>query len=374
MRRAIFMITVCAFVAPLMAHAAQFEGDGKAPVKAIADHLLQVGGAHGSGNLPLYISLDGKTVDFSHPLPAVTRALLIFHGKLRNADDYNATGERAIRTAGRAAEKSTLLITPQFLDQVDVDAYHLPATTLRWTPTGWMGGSNALDAAAAAAGPSSFAAIDAILERLADRKLFPNLKNVVLAGHSGGGQVVQRYAVVGRGGEALVHAGVHVRYVVANPSSYVYFSLERPVRDAKTEFTYALPAKTCYGKYNKWKYGIEDTPPYVDDADFHELEERYVRRDVIYLLGIADNDPNNPVLDKSCAGEDEGPYRFFRGKAYFRYLELRHSVLGTEAASQKLDYVPGVGHDGDKMLNSACGLTALFDAGTCTTRMLDPKP
>jgi hypothetical protein len=26
------------------------------------------------------------------------------------------------------------------------------------------------------------------------------------------------------------------------------------------------------------------------------------------------------------------------------------------------------------MLNSACGLAALFDPGTCTTRVLEPKP
>jgi len=55
-------------------------------------------------------------------------------------------------------------------------------------------------------------------------------------------------------------------------------------------------------------------------------------------------------------------------------MELRHPELGKESATQQLWFVPGVEHDGDKMLNSACGLTALFDAGTCGTRVLDPKP
>jgi pimeloyl-ACP methyl ester carboxylesterase len=232
-----------------------------------------------------------------------------------------------------------------------------------------MAGDNALNAPL-----SSFDGIDAILALLADHTRFPNLKTVVVAGHSGGGQVVQRYAVVGRGGDALMGSGVHVRYVIANPSSYVYFSPERPVLDPHGEFTFALPKKTCFGKYDDWKYGVHNPPPYLGDASFSSLEQRYLRRDVIYLLGTDDTDPNHPALDKTCSGEDEGPYRFFRGKAYFRYLELRHPDLAQAGASQQLWFVPGVEHNGDKMLNSPCGLAALFNAGSCGTRSLEPAP
>lgn len=341
----------------------------RAAVKAIADHLLPVVTAsRGQGNLPLYATLDGKSVDLAKPQPSVVRALLIFHGKLRNADVYNRSGLEAIHTAGEAG-KGTLLLTPQFLSEEDVDAFHLPPSVLRWGPEAWMGGENALHG-----GPSSFDAIDAILMLLANRQLFPNLRRVVLAGHSGGGQVMQRYAVVGRGGETLMRAGVHVRYVVANPSSYLYFSPERPVLNPKGDFTFGTPVKSCNGKYDHWKYGVNDPPPYLGTDDFKHLEDRFVRRDVIYLLGTNDIDPNHPALDKSCSGEDEGPYRFFRGKAYFRYLENRHPELMQTSASQQLWFVPGVEHDGDKMLNSTCGLAALFDLGPCSTRTLDPKP
>jgi pimeloyl-ACP methyl ester carboxylesterase len=338
------------------------------PVKKIADHLLPVTTAKGKADLPLYLSINGAAADLSRPQPAVTRALIIFHGKLRNADTYNQSGLDAIKNAGDAG-KGTLLITPQFLGQIDIDAFHLPPSVLRWAPEAWMGGEDAINAPI-----SSFAAIDAILSRLADRTIFPNLKTVVIAGHSGGGQVVQRYAVVGRGGDALMSRGVHVRYVIANPSSYVYFSPERPVLTPASEFTFAAPAKSCFGKYDHWKYGVNGPPPYVGDESFTKMEQRYLRRDVIYMLGTDDVDPNHPALDKTCSGEVEGPYRFFRGKAYFRYLELRHPELAQTSATQQLWFIPGVEHDGDKMLNSACGLTALFDAGTCKTRVLDPKP
>jgi pimeloyl-ACP methyl ester carboxylesterase len=340
----------------------------KAPVKAIANNLLPVVTAAGKGALPIYISLSGASVDLSQPQPAVVRALLIFHGKLRNADDYNQSGLTAIRNAGEAG-KGTLLITPQFLAQVDVDQYHLPPNILRWAPEAWMGGDDATSVPI-----SSFDGIDAILARLADRKIFPNLKSVVIAGHSGGGQVVQRYAVVGRGGDTLVHIGIHVRYVIANPSSYLYFSPERPVLSSEAEFTFAPPVKTCYAKYDVWKYGVNAPPRYVGNKSFKELEQNYLHRDVRYLLGTNDIDPNHPALDKTCSGEDEGPFRFFRGKAYFRYMELRHPELDQPSASQQLWFVPGVEHDGDKMLNSVCGLAALFDTEVCNTRSLHPVP
>jgi pimeloyl-ACP methyl ester carboxylesterase len=338
------------------------------PVKVVAPQALTVTTAQGVGVLPLYLSINGKNTDWSQPQPSVTRALIVFHGKMRNADVYNQSGLDAIKNAGRAGQ-STLLITPQFLQQVDVDAFGLNANFLRWEPEQWMSGANAIHASL-----SSFDAIDSILARLADRRLFPNLKKVVLVGHSAGGQLLQRYAIVGLGGDQLENSGVHVRYVVSNPSSYLYFSPERPELKPPGEFTFATPSNSCSDAYNRWKYGILDPPPYVASENFPEVEKRYLRRDVVYLLGDNDTDPNHPALDKSCSGEDEGPYRFFRGKAYVRYLQLRHPELFGESASQQLWAVPGVGHDGDKMLNSPCGLAALFDAGVCSTRILHPKP
>ncbi|MFC6645801.1 hypothetical protein ACFQBQ_09450 [Granulicella cerasi] len=335
-----------------------------APVKAVADHQMQVSSPRGGkGKLPLYVSRD-----WSKPLPEVTRVLIFFHGKLRNADVYNASGLAAIKAAGDAG-KTTLLITPQFLGQQDVDHWHLSQDTLHWAPEAWMGGEDAMNGAI-----SSFDCVDAILAYLRNKTIFPNLKTVIIGGHSGGAQVVQRYAVVSTAGDLLMRAGIHVRYVIANPSSYLYFSPQRPALNAKEEFTFGAPSKSCMGHYNLWKYGTEKAPPYVDAAaDWDAIETHYVRRDVVYLLGTKDTDPDHPALDKSCSGEMEGPYRFFRGKAYFTYLEGRHPELKQEGASQQLWFVPGVEHDGDKMFNSPCGLAAVF-GGECSSRELAPKP
>jgi pimeloyl-ACP methyl ester carboxylesterase len=308
------------------------------PVKEIADARIAVGD---QGTLPLYIS-----ADWSKPLPDISRAVLVLHGRLRDADVYFRSARTAQAAAGDAG-KAAIMIVPQFLAGIDIDAYHLPPDTLRWTLEGWEGGDPALGPTSA----SSFDALDAILARLADRKIFPALKQVVVAGHSGGAQVVQRYAIAGKGETALAALGIGVRYVVANPSSYAYFDSVRPEPSI---------AASCPG-YNNWKYGMDGRPAYLAAPSIRALEQGYVARRVIYLLGTKDTNPNHPALDKTCMAEAEGPYRYARGHAYAAVMQARDA--GTP--NHSLWDVQGVGHEGDKMLTSPCGLQALFDLPGC---------
>ena len=308
------------------------------PVSAVADGRIDVGGR---GVLPLYVSKS-----WTAPQPDVTRAVLVLHGRLRNADVYYRSAKKAQAAAG-AADATALLVVPQFLADIDVEAHHLPRETLRWTLTGWQGG----DAATGPQPVSSFEALDAILAHLADRSLFPALTDVVIAGHSGGAQVVQRYAIAGRGEAALAQRHIAVRYVVANPSSYAYFSADRPE---------PAIAAACPG-YDDWKYGMAARPAYLADATPAELESIYVSRRVIYLLGTRDTDPDHPALDKTCMAEAQGSSRYARGHAYAAAMSAR---AGGTPNHQLWDVV-GVGHNGDRMLTSPCGLQALFDIPGC---------
>lgn len=307
-----------------------------APVKAVANQRLSVDTPEGSGMLPVYAD---RAID--ETAPGVKRVFIVIHGTLRNADVYYATGQKILEKAGVLGE-GTMVVAPQFLTEPDARAFALPATTLAWTEEGWKGGEAARQPAAI----SSFTALDALLAHFADRHLYPALSSVVVLGHSAGAQFVQRYAVVGREGEALVRAGISVRYVVANPSSYLYFDDERPdSQDA------SCPRAT------EWKYGLNDTPPYVSSQNPQDLESRYVARNVVYLLGEADTNPYTHFIDRSCAAMAQGPYRLARGLAYFDYLKRRHP----SGLEQKIVEVPGVGHDNLGMFTSDCGMAVLFD-------------
>ncbi|MDO4233806.1 alpha/beta hydrolase [Pseudomonas sp.] len=281
----------------------------------------------------------GLSQDWRQPLPKVTRALIIVHGRLRNAQTYLQSGIDAAKHAG--VGDNTLVIAPQFLNQSDVKRNHLGDQVLQWKGNDWMAGEPST-------GPghiSSYAALDQIIKHLGNRALFPALKEIVIAGHSGGGQVVQRFALTGHDHPLLQTEGISLRYVVANPSSYAYFSPQRPV---------PFDAASCPG-FNDWKYGMQNLPNYVGHQGAQQLEQTYVSRDITYLLGQQDTDPNHPALDKSCEAETQGAYRLIRGHNYVDYLKQRHPQLG-----HRLVEVPGVGHDGEKMFTSPQGQKVLF--------------
>jgi len=318
------------------------------PVAVVAPARLQLSTPAGRVEAPLYLS-----ADWNVPQPGIERAVIVVHGKLRNADAYYRTAERA-RAAAGVAPGTTLLIAPQFLATTDAKALSLPDDVLRWRGNAWMGGEPSANSAAL----SSYAVLDAIARRLADRRLFPHLKHVVFVGHSGGAQVVQRYTVVARGVRALAQAGVAVSYVVANPSSYAYFDGRRPA--ANGGFA-PFDAATCPG-FDNWKYGMRARPPYLDDRSPAQLEAGYAKRRVTYLIGGLDTDPKQAVLDRSCPAEAQGSNRLARGQAYFHYLQARHP----QGLNQQFHVVPGVGHDGARMLASPCALAATFGVKTCT--------
>lgn len=275
------------------------------------------------------------------PAPAkIERVLIIIHGRLRNAETYRQSAERAADLAGQSA--NTLVIAPQFLNETDVARHPVADTVLRWQGNDWMAGG--LSTAPFAL--SSYAALDQIIARLGDRRQFPDVKDVVIAGHSGGAQVVQRYALLNHGQPELEAAGVHVRYVVANPSSYAYFDERRPV---------AFNHAGC-PDFNRWKYGLTDLPAYAEGQTPEQLEENYVQRDVVYLLGQQDIDPNHPALDKSCEAKAQGASRLIRGRNYFELLKRSHP----KNFSHQLVEVPGVGHNGDGMFTSPEGQRVLF--------------
>lgn len=312
----------------------------RTPVPVIQDGRLEITTPAGQGVIPIHVSRDWST-----PQPDVTRAVIIIHGWPRR--DLTS-GERAAIKAGSAAQDA-IIITPQFLIAADLEAHQLPAEMLHWGTDGWKNGYDAHGPAPI----SSFSVVDTIFTRLADRTLFPALKQVVLAGHSAGGQFVQRYAAVGHGQSPLLARGIAIRYVVANPSSYLYFDARRPITTGNP---------SC-AKFDRWQYGLNGgLPPYVEQpVSTSRLEQQYLARDVVYLFGMDDTDPNHKELDRSCAAEQQGPTRLSRGLNYIAYLCTQDETH----FSQRVLEVPDVGHSSARMYSSTCGMAALFDRQGC---------
>jgi len=272
-----------------------------------------------------------------------TRAVIFIHGEERDADVYRGVIERARAAAGSLGAEAVLVV-PQFLETQDIDPGD-PQRLLAWERGGWISGLPAT----AGAPVSSFAVLDALIARLADRTHFPRMQTIVVAGHSAGAQLIQRYAAVGKAGRLF--GGVAVRYVVANPSSYLYFDNRRP--DGKGGFA-AYDATRC-PSFDEWKFGMVDPPPYVGNVDPSAVEHRYAGEHVAYVVGGDDTDPQQAALDKSCAAEAQGPTRYARAHNYVAYLRARHASL-----AQPLVVVPGVAHSASGIYLSPLVLPLLF--------------
>lgn len=320
------------------------------PVRRIGDRSVTVPSDSGTVRVPYFGS-----GDLGIPQPTVSRAVVIVSGTLRNADEYYASGVSAAQAAG-ADLRRVLIMAPQFLATPDAGATGITGDVPLWSLDGWKDGARALRPQD---GPSSFAVMDAILQQLQDRGRFPALRTVVVAGHSAGGQVVQRYAATSRADADVRSAGIALRYVVANPSTYLYFDDRRVTADGRL----AAFARAACPSFNRYKYGLEDANEYVGSPNGLDLARRYARRDVTYLLGGEDTDPRAPYLDTTCAAAAQGASRRERGERYARYLQL---LLGAEIGQRHRHYiVAGVGHDHAGLFGSPCGLRQLYGDGPC---------
>jgi pimeloyl-ACP methyl ester carboxylesterase len=311
-----------------------------------------------NGNLLQIPYYANYSLDSAHP--GIRKAIVVIHGMNRNAGDYYRNMREAA-TMSPAYTDSLLIIAPQFLEQDDLHALGLDASFLYWSG-GWKSGANSKDLSSdpRPARISSYAVLDTLMMRLP--ALFPNLKTIVFAGHSAGGQLANRYAASSPMANLLCEKyQISTRFVVANPSSYLYLDHQRPIQGTVDQFR--VPANGCSG-YNDWRYGLENLYAYPDRIGADSIRKMFKKRQVVYLLGGNDADPNSSSLDQSCQAELQGSCRLERGTIYFNYL--KHYYGDEITKTQQMDTVPDVGHDNFLMFSSAKGRYWLF--------MTDPVP
>ncbi|CAB3816203.1 hypothetical protein ABE599_03205 [Achromobacter mucicolens] len=307
--------------------------------------------------MPVYANRDLTKDD----LRGIKQVLIVIHGVKRDADQYFETAA-ALVAADPARAGDTLVLAPRFSGSIDSGFAGMAA----WRKASWEDGQESVQAAGRPAPVASFQVLDDLLRSLNDRKRLPSLTGLVLAGHSAGAQLVHRYAVLNNLDGALRRDGLTLRYVIANPSSYLYLTNERPRADGKG---YAPYERGICPTYNQYKYGTDKLPAYARETDDATLFVRYAARDVVYLLGGADNNPEHRLLDKACGAEAQGATRLARGTGYVQYEHVLAARGGKPITLRHTAFeVGGVGHDGKRMFESICGVRALLGSDAQTSR------
>ena len=290
------------------------------------------------------------------PSSSITRVIVVVHGDSRNAPDHLRYVTSAASLAGVS---DALVVAPQFLVAEDLSTASLRSSALYWTSSGWkQGDKSSTTAYWRPWSLSSFAVLDTLLATVGNRAVFPNLREVVVVGHSAGGQLADRYAAGTAQPTSLGAFGIAVRFIVANPSSYLYVDANR-FHPATSQFTALTTAErqACAG-YDSYKYGLSGLNAYTGAVGAATLKSRYGARPFTYLLGALDTDPADASLDTNCAAQWQGSQRLERGTIHFQYLG---TVFGQGVyATHELRTVPGVGHDAKNIYGSVEGRGALF--------------
>jgi hypothetical protein len=292
-------------------------------------------------------SLVYRTFPLDQKNESIRRVMIMVHGAGRDANNYFRTAVAAAFLAG--ALEDTLVISPRFASNGGGCQDTLAANEISWPCNGdsWRSGG----AADTEGKLTSYDFADAILGKVANKNVFPNLKAIVVSGHSAGGQFVNRYEMASTVHDTL---GVPITYVVANPSSYAYLDAKRPAAglNGATEFRPFGDARNCT-TYDKWPYGIQNRTGYASRLTDDQLRTQLVARPTTYLVGELDTLPL-AGFDSSCPAMAQGANRNLRGQAWGKYV---NDTLG---AHHTTTVVPLCGHNARCMFTADPVLALLF--------------
>lgn len=218
------------------------------------------------------------------------------------------------------------------------------SSALVWSGTTWTDGGNNLYPYNSQT-VSSYEAVDQLVKYFDDSRIFPNMQQIVIAGHSLGAQFVNRYVAVGN----ELGLTTPISYWIGNPNSFVWFDTTRP-----------LDYSDC-PIYDDWREGFSNYEVVDSYGDAIVAEgraavlARYNARSIAYGRGVQDLGDTS----SNCAPETTGGNR---NERFFNFiLEFPPTCPNpsTGGPCSTIDYVQ-TGHDAGAMFASDAGQARLF--------------
>jgi pimeloyl-ACP methyl ester carboxylesterase len=252
--------------------------------------------------------LGGRAIEVFTYKPASFRdgpLLVVFHGMLRNAQDYRD------HARGLSDRSGMLVIAPKF------DREHFPDEKYQ------RGGLLDRDGRATPQDQWTWSYVPKLVEEVRRREGRPDM-DYYLIGHSAGAQFAERTAAFVPG-----HAR---RVVVANAGVHLF-----PTRD--------LP----------YSFGFGGLP---GEFGGDEQLRRYLSQPLTIYLGTADTLRDDSLYVKEEA-DQQGENRLQRGRSFFEAGERLARRRGWEFGWRLVE-APGIGHDGRAMFDHPKCEQALF--------------
>lgn len=303
-------------------------------------------------------------------------AYIMIHGKLRNGGEYWTTMNNILQESAKAgvdgASDSAIVVAPQFFSEVYNSGQYTKEMLAFGDVNAWQAGDPAVHPPGTKL--TSFDALDSLVDEFSNTSKYPNLKNITVVGHGGGGQLNQRYAMVAKSPKSSTP---HIRYIHGDPSSCAYFTKNRP---SKMSDGYNLPQRKDCKYYNTWRYGFDNFTGTADGLKTpKQYFQQYITRDVVSIVGYQDVKASG---DNYCMARMQGgTKRRDRNLSWWQYVNTlartNEDLNGFPATFDKLPdwsdvsnnqiglrltVVADAAHNAEDVFSSQEGRSALFSA------------
>ena len=313
----------------------------------VTNQTVNVDGQNKSVVQPYYTTNENAT--------QVKRVIIALPGKPRdswkyanlfyNARNYVYTQNKY----GGLKEGDVMILAPAVLNLQDQGAGGVEQHWIAYNSSLWqMGGVSHYPNLTHSV--SFYSVLDKMVSKVMNRTDYPLVNQVVIAGHSMGGQAAVRYAVLKR----QKKYDANMRFWIGNPGSWPW--LENGTRPNDN------PQQPCpdQAQKDRWPYGLGNLTsiPKYARANLTENVEAYVQRfltkQVHYALGLLDNGAG----DTHCQAQYQGANHLQRGSNFAALVGKLNNNQWPK--SHSLGYVAGVSHQDYPMIAATESLDFLF--------------
>ncbi|KAM0723006.1 hypothetical protein Q7P37_001204 [Cladosporium fusiforme] len=348
-----------------LAAAQQYEGDsipGTLPTVDNAEVAYwKIRDPSGDGNnltLINYASLDtqGQRPDNAN----IQRAVFSIHGLLRDPWNYENDMLNALNQATSYNENvnrdTVAVVAPYFASGSDKDfAYPWDDTAkagrgsntsaLVWRGSQWSAGGDAQYPRESRRSVSAFYVLDEMIKYFDDKERFPKMQSIVLVGHSMGGQMLNRYAAVGKD----LKLNAKLVHWIGNPSGYTWLNSYRPMY---------VPDCPDYDDYREGYSNYEDYPMTYNTELVAEGSEAILKnfqsKQIAWARALQDMGDHSSACGANTTGAN-------RNERFFNFVDwFRPSCEDPEGRNCDTVDLIDTSHNNGFMFNSPAGQSRIF--------------
>lgn len=283
----------------------------------------------------------------------VKRVILVLPGMPRDAWKW-ATLMKNVETYVMKQRKyglqqgEVVIASPLVLNELDIAAGGAGGRNSNWAVynnSHWEFGGTTI-APSLPHSVSFFTALDKLVDHFLDTDVFPQVRRVVIAGHSMGAQAAMRYALLRKSNP---HQESKLSFWIGNPGSWAWLTDDRPTK-----------WPNCPTKFNQWPYGLGDLgsmPKYYKhqhDQGRHRADfvSAFRGRTVHLAFGLNDNGGG----DTHCPALYQGANHLDRGSHFVQMLNENGGLPRHFTVS----YVAGVSHQDYPMFADQRSMDFMF--------------